>query len=124
MKKFFLIYLLVAVAMFVACDSKTSKGVLDNVMGKDSSEVKKAETEELAAFAAFDELIGVYKVKVNGCTTCAAVDQCQLEFTRDFNALITDNKDIANELHVKSQHGVTELGSLMNKKKTELGCNK
>lgn len=124
MKKFFLIYFFVAVATLVACDSNTSKGVLDNVMGKDSTEVKKAETEQPAAFADFDELISIYKVKVNACTTCAAVDQCQLEFTRDFNALITDNKDIANELHVKSQHGVTELGSLMNKKKTELGCNK
>lgn len=122
MKKFYLICSMVLLATFVSCDSKTSKDMLDSVMSKDTMEVKEVVTEETESFTAFDELISNYKVKVNACTTCAAVDQCQLEFTRDYDVLIADNEDIAKELHVKAQQGITELGSLMNKKKTELGC--
>lgn len=124
MKKIYFMLWVAVLATFVSCDSKTSKDVIGNVMGKDTV-AEAAKTDEASQCeSAFDELIKSYKMKVNACTTCSAIDQCQMEFTRDYDALIAGDSDIAKELHVKAQQGITELGSLMNKKKTELGCGK
>ncbi len=68
------------------------------------------------------QLITDYKVSINMMTSCEQLNACQVNISRDLDAIYQKYEPLTAEEKASVQNGVTSLGVLINKKKTELGC--
>lgn len=68
------------------------------------------------------QLITDYKVSINMMTSCEQLNSCQLNISRDLDAIYKKYGPLTAEEKTSVQNGETSLGVLINKKKAELGC--
>ena len=88
--------------------------------GSDTTAVESV--EESAGCKAVKKLVTDYKMRVNMAKNCDMLMTCQVNFTRDLDEVYQQHEELSVEEKASLQNDITSLGMLINKKKTELGC--
>ncbi len=88
--------------------------------GSDSTAVESV--EESAGCQAVKKLVTDYKMRVNMAKDCDALMSCQVNFTRELDEVYQQHEELSAAEKASVQNDITSLGMLINKKKTELGC--
>ncbi len=121
MKRLILMGFAIPVFLLFSCNGgpvSTNGGAATT--GSDSTVVEPV--KESAGCQAVKKLVTDYKMRVNMAQNCDALMTCQVNFTRELDEVYQQHEELSAAEKASVQNDITSLGLLINKKKTELGC--
>ncbi len=121
MKRLIILAFAIPAFFFFSCNGgpvSTNGGAATT--GSDSTVVEPV--KESAGCQAVKKLVTDYKMRVNMAQNCDALMTCQVNFTRELDEVYKQHEELSAAEKASVQNDITSLGLLINKKKTELGC--